>query len=85
MANTNYALKAGIGIALQPDFLAWETIQDGRLVAVLEHWSAPPLALNLVTPAGGPRPFRVGVLLDFLWRRFKSGAAPWTGMSPWHA
>jgi len=77
-----YALEAGIGIALQPDFLAWEAIRDGRLVAVLEGWNAAPLTLNLMTPSGGPRAVRVGVLLDFLVRRFKSGAAPWTLVTP---
>jgi DNA-binding transcriptional LysR family regulator len=77
-----FALEAGVGIALQPDFLAWEAVQDGRLVAVLEDWTAPPLALNLVTPAGGPRAIRIGVLLDFLTRRFTAGSAPWTLASP---
>ncbi|HVJ54259.1 MAG TPA: LysR family transcriptional regulator [Aliidongia sp.] len=72
------ALEAGIGIALQPDFLAWDAIRDGRLVAILEDWSPPPLALNLVTPAGGPRAARIAALLDFLTRRFGAGAAPWT-------
>ena len=50
----------------------------GRLVTVLDDWSAPNLALHLITPAGGPRPPRVAVLLDFLARRFTAGAAPWT-------
>ena len=76
------ALDAGIGIALQPDFLAWDAIRDGSLVTVLEGWSAPPLTLNLVTPSGGPRALRVGALLDFLARRFTGGAAPWTGAAP---
>jgi DNA-binding transcriptional LysR family regulator len=73
-----FALEAGIGIALQPDFLAWDALRAGRLVAVLDDWRAPPLTLNLLTPAGGPRAIRVGVLLDFLKRRFTAGAAPWT-------
>ena len=72
------ALDTGLGIALQPDFLVWEAIQQKRLVAVLRNWSAPPLAINLVTPAGGPRALRVSMLLDFLVRRFTAGAAPWT-------
>jgi DNA-binding transcriptional LysR family regulator len=77
------ALESGLGIALQPDFLAWEAIKAGRLVTVLDDWQAPPLALHLVTPAGGPRPIRVTVLLDFLAARFKSGTAPWTvGIAP---
>ncbi len=73
-----FALEAGIGIALQPDFLAWEAVRDGRLARVLDRWDAPPLALHLLTPAGAPRPIRVAVLLEFLARRFTSGAAPWT-------
>jgi DNA-binding transcriptional LysR family regulator len=72
------SLEAGEGIALQPDFIAWEAVRDGRLVVVLADWATPPLALNLVTPAGGPRPIRTRVLLDFLSRRFAAGSAPWT-------
>jgi DNA-binding transcriptional LysR family regulator len=72
------ALGAGLGIALQPDFLAWEAVKAGRLVTVLDEWSAPPLALHLVTPAGSPRPIRVAVLLEFLAARFTPGAALWT-------
>ena len=77
-----FALEAGVGIALQPDFLAWEPVRDGRLVAVLENWAAPPLRLNLVTPARGPHAIRIGVLLDFLTRRFTTGAVPWALPSP---
>ena len=72
------ALEAGLGVAWQPDFLAWDAVREGRLVAVLKDWSAPPLALHLVTPSGAPRPIRVAVLVDFLTTRFKSGNAPWT-------
>jgi DNA-binding transcriptional LysR family regulator len=72
------ALEAGEGIALQPDFIAWESVRDGRLVAVLTDWTTPPLTLNLLTPGGGPRATRTRVLLEFLTRRFAAGAAPWT-------
>jgi DNA-binding transcriptional LysR family regulator len=71
-------LGAGLGIALQPDFLAWDAIASGQLVTVLDDWEAPPLAVHLVTPAGSPRPLRVTVLLEFLTARFRSGVAPWT-------
>jgi DNA-binding transcriptional LysR family regulator len=77
----SYALEAGLGIALQPDFLVWDAVQAGRLVTVLDDWAAPPLAVHLLTPAGEPRPIRVAVLLEFLARRFTLGAAPWT-LSP---
>lgn len=72
------ALEAGLGIALQPDFLAWEAVRDGRLLVALPDWSAPSLSLNLVTPASGPRTARVAALMEFLTKRFKSGAAHWT-------
>lgn len=74
----SFALEAGLGIALQPDFLVWDAIRQKRLVMVLEGWSAPPMTINLVTPAGGPRAVRVSVLLEFLAKRFTEGAAPWT-------
>ncbi len=72
------ALEAGAGLALQPDFLAWEALAAGRLIAVMPGWNAPPLALNLVTPAGGPRALRAAVLIDFLQQCFGAGAAPWS-------
>jgi DNA-binding transcriptional LysR family regulator len=76
-------LTAGLGVALQPDFLAWEAVKAGHLMTVLGDWEAPPLAVHLLTPAGMPRPLRVAVLLDFLSARFKSGVAPWTaGRAP---
>ena len=78
----SFALEAGHGIALQPDFLVWEAVRDGRLVTVLDGWAVPKLALHLVTPAGGPRATRVAVLLEFLTRRFTSGVAPWTNAAP---
>jgi hypothetical protein len=40
-------------------------------------WSAPPIALNIVTPPGGPRPSKITVLIEFLVRRFSEHAAPW--------
>lgn len=72
------ALEAGVGLALQPDFICWEALAAGRLTAVMTDWAPPQLALHMVTPAGGPRPIRVRVLADFLVRQFSAGAAPWT-------
>jgi DNA-binding transcriptional LysR family regulator len=63
------ALFAGLGLAVQPDFVVGEAIKDGRLEAVMPDWSPPPIALHLVMPPGGPRPARVEVLSAFLTER----------------
>ena len=57
---------AGLGLAVQPDFITWQDLASGRLEAVMEDWSLPPIALNIVTPPGGLRPPRVTALIEFL-------------------
>ena len=69
------ALLAGLGLAVQPEFTVWGDMAAGRLEQVLTEWSLPPIALHMVTPPGGLRPARVGVLIDFLIKRL--AAAPW--------
>ncbi len=69
------ALLAGIGLAVQPDFIVRDALADGRLEAVMTGWSLQPAGLHLITPPGGPRPARIEVLGDFLAKRL-SRAAP---------
>ena len=69
------ALLAGLGLAVQPEFTVWEDLAAGRLEQVLTEWSLPLIALHMVTPPGGLRPARVGVLIDFLVKRL--AAEPW--------
>lgn len=69
------ALRAGMGLAIQPEFTVWEDLAAGRLEAVMRDWSLPEIALNLLTPPSGLRPARVSVLIEYL-TRFLS-AAPW--------
>ena len=70
---------AGLGLAIQPDFITWRDLAAGRLETVMEDWSLPPIALNLVTPPGGMRPPRVTALIDFLATRLSG--APWAEVS----
>jgi DNA-binding transcriptional LysR family regulator len=74
------ALRSGLGLALQPDFITWEGLENGTLERVLKNWSAPPLAVNLITPAGGTRPSRVTALVEFLVQRFSADVVPWAAI-----
>jgi DNA-binding transcriptional LysR family regulator len=74
------ALRAGLGLALQPEFLAWEDLQAGRIQSTLDDWQVPPLALHIVTPPGRAKPARVEALIDFLARHFAT--APWAVKPP---
>lgn len=69
------ALRAGLGLAVQPDFTIWDDLKSGRLERVMPDWQPPPIALNLVMPPGLPRPARVSALIAFLERAFST--APW--------
>ena len=69
------ALRAGLGLAVQPDFTIWDDLRAGRLERVMPGWQPPPIALNLVMPPGLPRPARVSALIGYLEGAFAT--APW--------
>ena len=68
-------LKAGLGLALLPEFIVWPELADGSVESVMCDWRPPPIALHLVSPPGRLRPARVRVLHDFLAERLAT--APW--------
>ncbi|RZL03911.1 MAG: LysR family transcriptional regulator [Rubrivivax sp.] len=69
------ALRAGLGLALQPEFLAWEDLQSGALQTTMVDWQVPSIALHIVSPPGRAKPARVQALVEFLARHFAE--APW--------
>jgi DNA-binding transcriptional LysR family regulator len=69
------ALRAGLGLALQPEFLAWEDLQSGVLQTTMCDWQVPSIALHIVSPPGRAKPARVQALIEFLARHFAE--APW--------
>lgn len=69
------SLLAGLGLALQPEFLAWEQLQSGALETVMDDWEAQAIALHIVTPPGRRRPLRVQALIDYVAQRVAQ--EPW--------
>ncbi|MCL4765265.1 MAG: LysR family transcriptional regulator [Hyphomicrobiaceae bacterium] len=69
------ALRAGLGLAIQPDFMVSGDLAAGRLEAVMHDWSPPEIALSLVTPPSALRPARVAVLIEYLAQTLSAG--PW--------
>jgi DNA-binding transcriptional LysR family regulator len=71
----NPALIAGQGLAIQPEFLVWRELRNGKLSVAMPNWTVTPLGLHLVMPPSPRRPLRVQVLIDHLARELAN--APW--------
>ncbi|WP_144631184.1 LysR family transcriptional regulator [Bordetella genomosp. 13] len=69
------ALLAGLGVALQPEFMTWPDLQSGALETVMSDWVAEPIALHVLTPPGRNRPARVQAFIEYLVDRFTK--EPW--------
>lgn len=56
----------GLGVTLVPDFIAQPALDAGRLVRVLEAWSAPPIAVHALFAQSRNMPLRLRRFVDFL-------------------
>jgi DNA-binding transcriptional LysR family regulator len=68
-------LLAGLGLALQPEFLVWRELKSGALETVMPEWTVSPIAMHIVTPPHRARAKRVQLLIDYLARSLAH--APW--------
>lgn len=76
------AAVRGLGVTLQPDFIAAPYLADGRLVRILEDFAPPELGVYALLPGARFMPYRVRVLIDFLSQRLRKDATRPPGGSP---
>ena len=60
------AAAQGMGITVQPDFIAEPFLQRHEVVEILQPFQAPPLGIYAVLPSNRYIPHRVNVLMDHL-------------------
>ena len=70
------AAAAGMGITMQPEFIASDYIARGRLEPLLTPYAAPPLGIYAVLPDNLYIPQRVQALLRFLADRLDPARTP---------
>jgi DNA-binding transcriptional LysR family regulator len=59
------AVRAGLGVAVLPDWLIQEDLLSGRLVRVLPQWKATDLPIHVVYAGQRLLPARVSAFIDF--------------------
>ncbi len=64
------AAAQGLGIALEPDFIAQSELESGRLVAVLDRYTARQSSIYAVYPSRRHLSANVRVFVEFLIQRF---------------
>ncbi len=68
------AAVQGAGIALEPDFIAGDDLRAGRLVRILDAFSAPVSTIYAVYPSRRHLSAKVRAFVDFLASRFGAQA-----------
>ncbi len=64
------AAVAGMGVALLPTFIAGAELQNGRLVSILNDYTAPAISLNLLYPPNRHLSTRTRLFVNFMYERF---------------
>jgi len=64
------AAAAGMGIALEPTFIAHELLRSGKLVRILPGWETETFTIFAVYPSRHQLPSKVRTFVDFLVERF---------------
>jgi DNA-binding transcriptional LysR family regulator len=67
------ALRAGLAVAMLPEFLVREDLQSGALVPVMRPWALPDADLSIVSPPGALRPPRIAASMEFFHRSLAHG------------
>jgi DNA-binding transcriptional LysR family regulator len=70
------AALAGHGLVCLPTYLLGDALQSGRLVTVLDDYTAPPLTLRALYPHNRHLSAKVRAFVDFLAARFEQ-EPPW--------
>ncbi|HOB46458.1 MAG TPA: LysR family transcriptional regulator [Zoogloea sp.] len=69
------AAAQGLGITVQPDFIACDYVAAGKLEMLLEEFAPPELGIYAVLPSNRYLPHGVRVLIDFLSEKLGPAAA----------
>jgi DNA-binding transcriptional LysR family regulator len=67
------AAAAGLGIALLPEFIVSSALANGALIAILEEFVSPPIALHAVYPQHRESATTIRAFTQFLRQRFVRG------------
>ena len=65
LTSVREAVRAGLGVAILPNWMIWEDLRSGRLECILPHWSPKELPVHVVYAAACLLPARARVFIDF--------------------
>jgi DNA-binding transcriptional LysR family regulator len=64
------AARAGMGLAIQPRYVAHGSLQDGSVLPLLERWTLPSQEIHAVFPSPRLVPTKVSGFVDWLQGQF---------------